>query len=125
MDDHEKALQQRLTNRYVVNEWIHSVWSEQHPATQVKVNAASSDVTWEMTVEHHERITAVENGFTTGHENLMSGKSAHYVTNFMDRDGEPVVLSYTLDSVGRLWYVAERTGGIAPVEVKTLAEKNN
>lgn len=116
--------EQRVTPRYVVNEWIHAVWTDK-PAEQIKVNAQSSDVVWEMTVEHHKRVTEMESGFCLGKEHVVDPLCAHYVTEFVGLDDVPTVVSYTLDSAGKLWYVAERSGGVRPVEVKTLDQKNN
>lgn len=111
--------EQRVTPRYVVNEWIHSVWDGKR-VEAIKVNAQSSDVVWEMTVEHHKRITEMETRFAND-----SAQCAHHVMEFVGLDDVPTVVSYTLDSAGKLWYVAERSGGVRPVEVLTLDQKNN
>lgn len=115
---------QRTQSRYVVNEWIHQVWPDK-PANQIKVNAQASDIVWEMTVDHHKRMTEMETGFCLGTEHVMEPLCAHYVMDFIGLDDVPTVVSFTLDSSGKLWYVAERSGGVRPVEVKTLAQKNN
>lgn len=94
------TMQEVLTSEnypYRVNEWVFGVWN--WTPSHLKANAAASQLTWEMTIEHFRRMAELEVKAT--------GVGYFDVVTVETPQGDEIQVAYVLDSANRLWYVAE------------------